>query len=328
MHHGEHQPVTSPHSAWRIHRRQLDSFRPETLDDAVSGSALDHVQLEAGRFVGELVHAELGGRVLDYGAYNLPLLACGALPGDRVVLGCVASDAGEGSLNGTPVAEGAIVVLVENSELHYRLAPQTRWMGFQVDRDSLDECGARLSATTAAFPPLDARQRERIDQVVTDAIDVLRAIARRSPDILDPIAAGQVVSETLFSVFAASLPSTDDDNRPSSTTRQRRLRIVRRARDYFEAHLAHPIQVTHLCDYVGASIKSVERAFSECCGANPKELLTLTRMSRARRALLAAQPGETTVAQVAIECGFFHLGRFSTSYAKLYGESPSVTLRS
>lgn len=44
----------------------LDSFRPETLDAAVTAGAVDHIQLGPGRFVGQLLHAELGGCVLDY----------------------------------------------------------------------------------------------------------------------------------------------------------------------------------------------------------------------------------------------------------------------
>ena len=311
-----------------VRRLALDSFQPETLDEAVSGGALDHVQLQAGRFLGELLHAELDDRVFDYGTYNLPLLASGGMPSERVVLGFVASDRRGGNLNGTPLADDTVVVMAEGSELHYRLAAHTQWMGFQVTRDSLEACSVALEPASVVFPSANAAGQTQVGQAVADAIEVLRAIDARSADILDPVAAGQVVSETLFAAFAGNLPSADDRLDSKTATWQRRLRVVRRARDYFEAHLAHPIQVTQFCGYVGASIKSVERAFSECCGANPKELLTLTRMSRARRALLAAEPGETTVAQVAIECGFFHLGRFSTNYARLYGESPSVTLRS
>jgi AraC family transcriptional regulator, ethanolamine operon transcriptional activator len=321
------QAMNIPLHAPPVRRLALDSFQPGTLEEAVSGGAIDHVQLSAGRFLGELLHAEIDDRVFDYGSYNLPLLASGGMPSERVVLGFVASDGGEGNLNGMPLADEAIVVIAEGGELHYRLAPHTRWMGFQVARESLEACRAALGPASVAFPSLDSARRDEVSQVVADAVEVLRAIAARSPDILDPAAAGKVVSETLFAAFAGSLPSDDDNLDARSATRQRRLRIVRRARDYFEANLSHPIQVTQFCDYLGASMKAVERAFCECCGVNPKELLTLTRMTRARRALLAAQPGETTIAQVAIECGFFHLGRFSAKYAKLYGESPSLTLR-
>ena len=47
---------------------------------------------------------------------------------------------------------------------------------------------------------------------------------------------------------------------------------------------------------------------------------------RRLRILFATRPGETTVADVATRCGFFHRGRFSKNYSALYGEPPSATL--
>lgn len=41
---------------------------------------------------------------------------------------------------------------------------------------------------------------------------------------------------------------------------------------------------------------------------------------------MVAAPGET-VTSAATECGFFHLGHFSMSYRRHFGELPSETLR-
>jgi AraC family ethanolamine operon transcriptional activator len=311
-----------------VQRVVLDSFQPQTLDDAVRGGTIDHVQLAAGRFVGELLHAEIGGRVVDYGAYNLPLLAHGGMPDDRIVLGFVASDAAEGNLNGETVRDGAVVVLVEGSELQYRLAPRTRWLGFQVSRDTLEQTGVGLGTESCTLSRLDSGRQNELAGTVAAAADTLRAIAQCDANILTAARAGAIVVETLTAVFAATL--ADDDrsaqSRPMAPTR--RLRIVKRTREYFEAHLANPIEITRLCSHAGASMRTIERAFVETCGANPKQMLTLMRMARARRALQTARPGQTTVARTAVDCGFFHLGRFSSNYAALYGEPPSATLRS
>jgi len=320
-------PVTDHSSTPAVRSLTLDSFRPETLDAAVSGGAIDHVQLGAGRFIGELVHADLGGRVFDYGAYNLPLLACGGMPADRVVLGLVASDADVGNLNGAEVRNAAAVALAEGSELHYRLAPQTRWMAFHVPRRTLEQTGVELDAAQVTLPRLEATQLQQMQELVTDAVGTLRAIERRDAEILDPVAAALVVAETLTAAFAAALPTIDGTDASQRILRKRRLRLVKRTREFFEANLSHPIQVTQLCEYAGASVRTLERAFAETCGANPKQLLTLMRMARARRALLAAGSGNTTVSRIAADSGFFHLGRFSTNYTALYGESPSATLR-
>jgi transcriptional regulator GlxA family with amidase domain len=42
--------------------------------------------------------------------------------------------------------------------------------------------------------------------------------------------------------------------------------------------------------------------------------------------MLSEPPGVTTVADVALACGFFHLGRFAQDYRARYGITPSVTL--
>lgn len=306
----------------------LDSFRPETLDAAVTGGAVDHIQLGPGRFVGQLLHAELGGCVLDYGAYNLPLLACGGMPADRVVLGFVGSAVSDGNLNGQVVQGAAIVALAEGSELHYHLAPQTRWMGFQVARTTLEQLGVALGPQRATFPLLEPARRDQVARQVADSIEMLRAIEARDPEILHPQHAAGALCEGLTASLASAFPAVEELGESSRHTWRRRARIVRRTRDYFDAHLSEPIRVTQLCREVGASVKSIERAFLEVCATNPKEFLTFMRMARARRLLLAARTGEKTVAEIATACGFFHLGRFSKSYATLYGELPSTTLLS
>jgi len=50
------------------------------------------------------------------------------------------------------------------------------------------------------------------------------------------------------------------------------------------------------------------------------------RLDSAQRALLAAKAGTTTVTTVAMDHGFFQLGRFSADYRRAFGEMPSETL--
>jgi len=55
------------------------------------------------------------------------------------------------------------------------------------------------------------------------------------------------------------------------------------------------------------------------------------RHRRARRLTLARErlrrPGPQTVSEVALDCGFWELGRFAQAYRAAYGERPSETLR-
>ena len=60
---------------------------------------------------------------------------------------------------------------------------------------------------------------------------------------------------------------------------------------------------------------------------SPTRYLWLRRMHLARRALRRADPAMTTVTEIASNCGFWELGRFSVAYRALFGESPSAALR-
>lgn len=306
---------------------KLDSFRPETLAGSVTRGSLDHVQLQAGRFVANLVHADLGGRLLDYGVYNLPLLCWGGMPADHITLGFIASDAGAAGVQGVEVHGAAAVVLAEDTELQYRMAPLTQWVGFQVDRGTLEQIGLDLGASHTVIRSVDAPGRLRMQQVIADAVATVKAIERQDAAILDQTAARHAVAESLIAAFATVLSRREADVMPGQNQWRKRHRRVKRTLDFFEANLSEPIQVMQLCAYVGMGIRSLERIVLESCGTTPKQLLMLMRLAKARRALLAADPKDASVSKIATECGFYHLGRFSRYYRTLYRELPSATLR-
>ena len=60
-------------------------------------------------------------------------------------------------------------------------------------------------------------------------------------------------------------------------------------------------------------------------GSEYKTFFFIPRQERQK--LRRARPGQTTVSDVAVACGFWHLGRFSGAYKALFGESPSDTLK-
>jgi len=62
-------------------------------------------------------------------------------------------------------------------------------------------------------------------------------------------------------------------------------------------------------------------------GVPPRRYAQSLRLSRARADLRDARPGEVTVAEVAAKWGFWHLGRFASTYRATFGELPSQSLR-
>ena len=102
--------------------------------------------------------------------------------------------------------------------------------------------------------------------------------------------------------------------------------LVRRAEEYMRAHFNKAITISDLLQICGCSRSVLFSAFRNARGYTPMEFLTEQRLQSARERLLKSN-FESSVALIALDCGFINLGRFSQYYRKRFGELPSDTLR-
>jgi transcriptional regulator GlxA family with amidase domain len=91
--------------------------------------------------------------------------------------------------------------------------------------------------------------------------------------------------------------------------------------------ISEPVTIAELSQRVGVSERTLRAAFRDVLGRSPKQYAIAQRLRAAREALAVANPGTTTVTDVAMAYGFFELGRFAGRYRHAFGESPSRTLR-
>jgi AraC-like DNA-binding protein len=103
-------------------------------------------------------------------------------------------------------------------------------------------------------------------------------------------------------------------------------RAIRRVVDIMMDQPDHPWKLLDLAQSVGLSVRSLQDGFQRDLGQSPLEFLRSIRLDRARADLIAAHPGTHTVAAIASQWGFTHLGRFSSIYRLRFFESPSQTL--
>ena len=103
-----------------------------------------------------------------------------------------------------------------------------------------------------------------------------------------------------------------------------RMRALRRAVGYIEAHPRQAISVETLCRECAASASTLERAFREHFGVSPKRYLNNTRLVHVKREL-QWRGADATIADIAAEYGFWHMSKFAADYRKLFGELPSQT---
>jgi AraC-like DNA-binding protein len=102
--------------------------------------------------------------------------------------------------------------------------------------------------------------------------------------------------------------------------------LAERARQYLEAHAADPLRLSVVADELGISLRALQLGFRKQFGCAPSEYIFECRLRLARQQLLSAS-ALTTVARVAVDCGFSNVGAFASRYRITFGELPSQTLR-
>jgi len=104
-------------------------------------------------------------------------------------------------------------------------------------------------------------------------------------------------------------------------------RAVTRAVELLRDDPARAWTVGALASAVFTSVRSLQEGFRRTLDTTPMAYLRKLRLERAREDLLAADPDDRTVTEVAARWGFLHLSRFASAYAGRFGELPSETLR-
>lgn len=110
--------------------------------------------------------------------------------------------------------------------------------------------------------------------------------------------------------------------RPAAVSRKRMADLEA----WIEANLEAPLTLGRLCQQAGVGERSLQKAFEQQRGMSPMRFVTERRLEAAHRRLAQGAHG-VGVTRVAMDLGFEHLGRFSTAYRMLFGQSPSESLR-
>jgi AraC-like DNA-binding protein len=135
---------------------------------------------------------------------------------------------------------------------------------------------------------------------------------------------------TMFEQFITTGLLLSHPHTCSERLRQREKPIsprdVKRAIDYMESNLDAPITVSDIVQVSGVPGRTLFKHFQDWRGISPMRYLRNARFQRAREVLRRATP-EASITDIAMSCGFGHMGRFSAEYSRRFGETPSETLR-
>ena len=230
----------------------------------------------------------------------------------------------EMTLNGNELraCPGPLLVHPPCVDLHFRAHPARGLILYLP--------AALVDAARAAHGGFDARATEPGWNIPLDNVaslhDLILLAARELDCVAHPPAA--LYLRNLEGFLAASLMRALMEAQPPGSGWQP---LVGRAqllslRDWIVAHADEPLAVEHLARECGLGLRALEKNFLLHFGCTPTGFLRKIRMDRARERL-SDPASRKSVTDVALESGFFHLGRFAAAYRKKFGQSPSETLR-
>ncbi|MBW4595584.1 MAG: AraC family transcriptional regulator [Brasilonema angustatum HA4187-MV1] len=120
-------------------------------------------------------------------------------------------------------------------------------------------------------------------------------------------------------------PILADQGSLQSSSRLKTSSITRihYAREILQSRLENPPSLPELGQMVGASDRTLQRGFRQLFGMTVFGYLTDKRMERAEQIF---RQGDVTVAEVANQVGYSHLGHFAIAFKRKFGITPSECL--
>jgi AraC-like DNA-binding protein len=307
--------------------RRIETFDPETLLEVIRDGRFDHRLLEGGSFEVRHRRVVFGNSSLDRGDYAPAFAVNGQFSQHQVCLGFTPYVEKPAWCNGFYIGRGEILCFAEGAELQFRNAPQTSWQVILVDRKELQEIGMILTGQHLELPEKGtANFKVRDEARSVSSVIELALTDLGNPEILaSPVA--NSLCEEIVNEFVRTIASADNlSGRNLTGFAGYRYGAMRRAEEYLREHMDRPFSSRALCQATRMSERSIEMLFKEVYGISPRTWSQLVRLNAARQELLRADARLVSVTAVATRWGFYHFGRFSAAYRRLFGEVPSATI--
>jgi AraC-like DNA-binding protein len=196
-------------------------------------------------------------------------------------------------------------------------SPDCTILGVRFERDYLHREMARLLAESSGRLP---EHLDLADSAGANWLRLVNTLAAEPTATQHPLVTTQLSGAITTAFVLAAVPDTD------SGSGVPRPRIVKRVLDEMHDDPARPWTASEMAAVAGVGIRRLQEGFREFVGASPRECLVDIRLRRVHEQLQFESHG-FTVADIAMNWGFTHTGRFAAAYRLKYGESPSETLR-
>ena len=269
---------------------------------------------------------EFGGLHLLRNEEDLPRVAYVSLPPERVFVGFPSDSAPLPTWGGMKLNSGEIVLHGIGERMHYRTNAASRWGYVSLAPWHLAAYRRAIAGFDLGRPSMGRILRPTVR--AKSELLRLHAQACRLADIKPKMITHPEVARSLEQQLAHALVkcfAADEVCDPTSTKLHYRS-IMARFEQILEERLDRPLPMPDVCATIEVSQRTLRTCCAEFLGLSPGHYMRLRRLNIVRGVLRDADPGATTVAEIARRSGFTELGRFAAIYRTAFGEQPSTTL--
>ena len=302
---------------------RIDLFDVDELNYSVFPWDLDMRQMSLGQLHAQIDFAQLSGMLLNHEHWSQSISAVGATPANYLALaGCCTERAVK--YNGVAIDSQHIMYGFDAAETEF-VAPvdSDHWV-ILVPKDliisHLGEESAADLLRNKLFLECASRQSHQLMTLVDRGLGKLPGGRKEQVDSQTRTA----IQSELLDIITEILLLNDMSGK-QSTPRKRYL-ACRKALIH-AMKLSTLIQVPELAAVAGVSQRVLELGFQETLGMSPQKFLRWNRMNKLHRDLRNARTASYKVTDICNRWGFHELGRTAVEYKRLFGESPSATLR-
>jgi transcriptional regulator GlxA family with amidase domain len=187
---------------------------------------------------------------------------------------------------------------------------------------------AILCVTTAGLIPGVAA---RGAQICSTHCDYVSKLVNSVESVMDSVTAtdqppAQALQETLIREASDAIQASSVLPAQAGTQSLRAAAVARACR-LIDAKLAKAITLTHLSQYCGVGVRTLEYGFRQFYDITPIGFIKSQRLTRTHTALSRVPTQASSINEVARSLGFTHMGQYAKDYRELFGESPSMTLQ-
>ena len=277
-------------------------------------------QFTPGKFNGEIYAYHTKNIQLSFSSRSTGCFARGSVPAGTTTISFPISNKYQSYYRGHPLEENQAWALLPGEEIEFLSLFPSSLFTIAISTDLLEK--QAIAITGKSFNELRTQERLQMNPLGYENrtkyfFSVFRKL-RQSPLKLEEWEE-ELIEKQIIEIILLGIDSHGEELKMTE-----RLNAAKRAELYIRKNLKNTPAIPELCHTIGASERTLYLGFKERFGVSPKTFIKTVQLNGAHLDLLNNHSGKS-ISEIATKWEFFHLGRFSQQYHKLFGNLPSET---